>query len=801
MGIPRFFYYCFKNFDSTVEYIYDSINNTSVDFIHFDLNAIIHPVCQEVFKYGNHAPEQSSLIKHPKHVSVTSARITEVYDKVCSVIEKYVNIVKPSSGIYIAIDGVAGMSKCTQQRQRRFRNTSSDDKKFDPNCISTGTVFMDRLCKHIDTFLRQMVSTKWNNLELIFSNDKVSGEGEHKILKHLQLNPEISSVVISPDADLFMLLLGCVKFDDRKLYIFRENIYNNIDCKYFLVDICKLANEICKQVDENKKFDKSSVIRDFIFYCFMLGNDFLPHLPCVDLSHRGLELLFDIYSQTIDMYGLLIKNDNVNIKSFIYFLEQIANNEKKILLEQYKNNKVYNDPYLIKCLRDQEGKDMDMEKYRNLYYSNKLDITEDKEVLNICKDYIEGMMFVFRYYTKGIPSWKWFYNHHYAPFAYDIARCIKSNDKVLDCHFNKGEKMSPIQQLMCILPPSSKKLLPECLQPYYEPQNRLLGRWMTKDVKIDYEFKQNEWEGLVLLPFIETKDFEEVYKLEYGKFSMMDKNRDCEGKIFVYYQEFNPNTNTMENVMEMVKPTEIIDADNMTQKSDEIKSVEKPDKVETEKLGKVFEMAICLAIDTKYDGKFKYDISEARHMVERYNLKKIKNNFNGYKHTAIGGARYDFSNGSGKYLSAKTSKIKDAKIGVQCLGQVQPKKFCDYFNIEFTDILTLKKFIQNNTITILKKFEEYTFDCPIIYFNQALNTMKIITQKSKINWESFEYEWTLSPENWNGSSTLKIKNKNTKSCSLVEFQFHSSSRNNIAARWFLEKLLSVCKDYFTIETL
>jgi hypothetical protein len=564
MGIPRFFYYCYKNFETSIEYITESvpvssiISQSPVDFIHFDLNAIIHPVCQEVFKYGNHAPEQSTLLKQVKHVAVTSARINDVYDKVCQVIEKYTELLKPTSGIYIAIDGVAGMSKCTQQRQRRFRNSSSDEKKFDPNCISTGTVFMDRLCKHIDVYLKKQVSTKWNNLELIFSNDKVSGEGEHKILKHLQLNPELSSVVISPDADLFMLLLGCMKFDGRKLYIFRENIYKNIDCRYFLVDIEILANEICKQVDDEKKYEKSNVIRDFIFYCFMLGNDFLPHIPCVDLSYRGLDLLFDIYNQTINSHGLLIKDNSVNVKSFLFFLEQIANNEKKILLEKYKNNKNHNDPYLEKCLLDQDGEDMNMEKYRDLYYKNKLN---DEQIQQVCKDYIEGMMFVFQYYTKGIPSWKWFFTHHYAPFSYDIAKCVKRDSNMLNVAFLRGEKMSPIQQLMCILPPSSKKLLPECLQTYYDSENKILGKWMAKDVKIDYDFRQNEWESLVLLPFIDVKDFETIYKLERDNFSSLDKNRDCEGKIFVYYQEFSEVTKQMENVIEMVTPTEEIERD------------------------------------------------------------------------------------------------------------------------------------------------------------------------------------------------------------------------------------------------
>ena len=96
MGIPRFFYYCYNNFDSSIELVKSSLPQDSflhkdpVDFIYFDLNAIIHPVCQKVFKYGSH--EDTSVLR-PKPVRVTATKIQEVYQKVCEEIEKYVNIV------------------------------------------------------------------------------------------------------------------------------------------------------------------------------------------------------------------------------------------------------------------------------------------------------------------------------------------------------------------------------------------------------------------------------------------------------------------------------------------------------------------------------------------------------------------------------------------------------------------------------------------------------------------------------------------------------------------------------------
>jgi 5'-3' exonuclease len=566
MGIPRFFYYCFNNFESSIELVKGGqlssesfLKKEPVDFIYFDLNAIIHPVCQRIFKYGSH--EDKSLLK-PKIVRVTGAKLEQVYKEVCDEIEKYVNIVKPQKGVFIAIDGVAGMSKCTQQRQRRFRSggeKTSDENKFDPNCISTGTVFMDKLGKYVDNFLKLKLTEEWKDFEIIFSNDKVPGEGEHKILKHLKLNNDISGLVVSPDADLFMLCLGCLEClkSERKIYVMRENVYTNVDCAYFIVQINSLADEIVQKITDDKTFETQHVIRDFIFFCFMLGNDFLPNIPCIDLSHKGLDLLFQVYSRTLKTSGLLIDYKTVhsiNKKAFVYMLKEISQLEHAVLVNKYKSRNGGNDPFISKCLLDQDGDKIDMEKYRRMYYLNKVE-NEGVSVDELCKEYIRGMIFVFKYYTDTIPSWTWCFKNHFAPFAGDLARVIEKDGEVLFQRFVRGYSMSTILQLMCILPPKSRKLLPECVQKYFHKDDASLGNWMQDEVEIDCDFKMNEYEGIVKLPFIEHKDFEDVLKKEEKNLSVIENSRNTKGKVFVYYQELNPDTKVMECVVEMVTPS------------------------------------------------------------------------------------------------------------------------------------------------------------------------------------------------------------------------------------------------------
>lgn len=554
MGIPRFFYYCFQNFQSSVHLISNSqnIDIPKSEFIHFDLNAIIHPVCQSIFAYGSSSTD--SLLHKKKTVRVTQERIKEAYNKVCQTIEMYVNIVKPSKGIYIAIDGVAGMSKCTQQRQRRFRNTNDKDPNaFDSNCISTGTVFMDKLSKHIDAFIKQKLNSgDWKDLEIIFSNEKIVGEGEHKILDHIRLNTELTSTVVSPDADLFMLLLGNVDYKtNRKLYVMRENIYTNVDCKYFIVDILELSKLIIDKISCNQD---EQIIKDFIFYCFFLGNDFLPNVPCIDLSNKGLDLLFTAYSNILKE-GLLInyKTNEINKKSFINMLRIIEGEEEKMLSIKFKTNKSSTDPYLAKCLLDQDGDMIDMDLYRKLYYKHKLDKTENETVEQLCEDYLVGMEFVLKYYLDSIPSYSWSYKHHYAPFSGDLAKYIEQKYKPAE--FKKDKPMSALLQLMCILPPSSKSLLPSCVQSYYDVANEKdnpIYKYVNSKVDVDYDFKTHEWEGVLKLPFIDKNKFVEVFNKEYGKFTDIEKSRNTRGKLFVYYTEKNEKTGELDCVIELI---------------------------------------------------------------------------------------------------------------------------------------------------------------------------------------------------------------------------------------------------------
>ena len=216
--------------------------------------------------------------------------------------------------------------------------------------------------------------------------------------------------------------------------------------------------------------------------------------------------------------------------------------------------------------------------------------------------------------------------------------------------------------------------------------------------------------------------------------------------------------------------------------------------IQTENTGKIFERAVCLLYRTPYVGKYKYDIETAQNLVPR--LERLKTLFPECKHSAKSGARYDFTSlDSSQFLSAKTTK-RDGKVAPQVIGQARPEKFCQLSGLQFTEVSKLKEDIQENITTILPILFKYTFDCPILYYNENKDTIKFIKSKREIPWSEYQYLWTKKPEDWIGSSTVKIGKT-----PIAEFQFHSKSRTNMAIRWCFENFLEVFTDYLDVELL
>ena len=219
--------------------------------------------------------------------------------------------------------------------------------------------------------------------------------------------------------------------------------------------------------------------------------------------------------------------------------------------------------------------------------------------------------------------------------------------------------------------------------------------------------------------------------------------------------------------------------------------------VKTEDLGKIFEMAICLLYETPFEGKYKYSMEEAACLRTR--IESLLVAFpHKIRHTAKNGNQYDFSGIDDDIkLSAKTTK-HDGKVCPQVIGQPSRKKFRKFFGIDDSfDVSAIKMYIDTNVSDMLKIYFDYTFDCPIIYYNQKKDLLQLIRVKENIDWKKYIIDFSHKKRNkqWDESSTISIND-----VSIGEFQVHNN-RDSIKFRWAFENLLRVFADSFDIINL
>jgi hypothetical protein len=220
--------------------------------------------------------------------------------------------------------------------------------------------------------------------------------------------------------------------------------------------------------------------------------------------------------------------------------------------------------------------------------------------------------------------------------------------------------------------------------------------------------------------------------------------------------------------------------------------------LQTEDLGKIFEMAICMLYDTPFDGKYKYSIDEAQLLRSR--IEPLLSVFpHKIKHTAKNGNQYDFCGIEDESikLSAKTTK-KDGKFCPQVIGQPSKKKFSEFFSIDMSLTLEeIKTHIETNVKNMLYIYFDLTFDCPIIYYNKKTNILQLIKVITKIEWNDYlvEFSHIKKSKKWGESSTISINN-----VTIGEFQVHNH-RDCIKFRWAFENVLKVFTDSFEIINL
>jgi 5'-3' exoribonuclease 1 len=261
-------------------------------------------------------------------------------------------------------------------------------KAWNTSSITPGTRFMEKLNNRMRDFINMQVRatsashSESTNLKYIYSGSDIAGEGEHKLFEYIRANPEhhkeTTTMIYGLDADLIMLCLNHLHVSEN-IYLYRDTpeFIQSLDSNlsktenYFL-DIPSFACSLEKLMRETKasgiapemsfvaptaepKLAVSSsiitpqviaAIDDYILMTFMLGNDFMPHFPSLNLRTTGMNVLLQTYAHVFrNSTSYLVKRTadatnaqqkTIDWKQMRLFVECLSASEHDRFIDQHK---------------------------------------------------------------------------------------------------------------------------------------------------------------------------------------------------------------------------------------------------------------------------------------------------------------------------------------------------------------------------------------------------------------------------------------------------------------------------------
>ena len=532
MGIPAMFSYIVKNYPSIIKKYSKDI--LKVDNLYLDCNSIIY--------------DAYSKMEFDK---LTETVAVSIIKRVIIKIDEYISLINPSKTVIIAFDGVAPVAKLEQQRSRRYKSWYQNEiskiifKKekedvWNTTAITPGTNFMTELNSMVTEHFNTESYSRLKVDKIFVSGSNKVGEGEHKIFNYIRVNPNKhlteTTIIYGLDADLIMLSINHLPICPN-IYLFREtpHFIQSIDSSLepesnYYLDIPELTNAIISYMNNDRELtleQQKNKVYDYIFLCFFLGNDFLPHFPAINIRTGGVDKMINAYKATIGNTDEYITDGKIinwnNLRKVVSFL---ANLEEEFIIKEHRsrNNK---ERYLLpentpeekyKKFESTPLYERDIEKFINpvkpnwqsRYYNGLFGLTKTDEdkISDIAVNYIQGLEWTMKYYSTGCPDWRWKYKYNYPPLLQDLIKHIPV--------FNKSfvpEKtpnpVSEIVQLCYVLPRSSLHLLPQKL--YFELISKH-DEWYKGNCDYIWAYCKYFWESHVEMNDINIDELEQFIK-------------------------------------------------------------------------------------------------------------------------------------------------------------------------------------------------------------------------------------------------------------------------------------------------
>lgn len=536
MGIPSYFSFLVKNHSSIIKkYGLTTSSHIKASNFYLDCNSIIYDAVKNI-NFNDWKED---------HGSKTSIIVKWTIKK----IEEYISIIKPTNNIFIAFDGVAPVAKLEQQRGRRYKSWYQNqmlkdinlDVKLDPwntSAITPGTDFMVELNKTMKEYFSKE-GNKYCVKKLIFSGSDDAGEGEHKMFDYIRKNPDehlSTTIIYGLDADLIMLSINHLPVCPQ-IYLFREtphfiqSINRDLEPNYtYTLDIPELAKIITLDMNNGQEMttiQHHNRIYDYILICFMLGNDFLPHFPAINIRTGGIDKLLNAYKATIgNTDHNLSDGKQIFWKHFRKFVEFLAKQEEQFIKTETKmrdKKEKYTLPMVtvddkVKKFEALPTYERDVEKFINpfkngwqhRYYKTLFKVNiDDERRKQISVNYLEGLEWTMKYYTTSCSDWRWCYKYNYPPLLEDLYKFIPSFENQF-LQVVEPSPVSPMVQLCYVLPQTSLLLLPPDL---YTKLMQNYGHMYKTECEFVWSYCRYFWECHVEMPDIDIDELEKIVKL------------------------------------------------------------------------------------------------------------------------------------------------------------------------------------------------------------------------------------------------------------------------------------------------